>query len=173
MIFRGTLVSLLLCSLISVVFGCEPQCRKGVAHAFAEFYTPVVQLAVDGLQDTFSSTLFNVTVPQHLSAFVPEDALTASVLGDLSETLKLFVDQATGKPLQDGIFAVMFSEADPFKGDCNHPRRLTRNMPPPGESWTREECEKMDYICGNPPSICHFLPMVSISFLFPSYPRQN
>ncbi|KAI7876929.1 hypothetical protein K492DRAFT_172122 [Lichtheimia hyalospora FSU 10163] len=142
---------------------CEPECRHGVAAAFAEQYVPVVQVAVNDLSNTFASTLFNAnaTLPNHVAAVVPEQTLRSSLTTSLSDTLSLFVDEATGKKLESGIFSVMFSEEDPFKGDCNAPpRRLTRNMPPAGESWTREECEKMDYICGNPPSICHFLPQV-------------
>lgn len=163
---------------------CEPECRHGVAAAFAEQYVPVVKVAVNDLSNTFASTLFNAnaTLPNHVAAVVPEQTLRSSLTASLSDTLDLFVDEATGKKLESGIFSVMFSEEDPFKGDCNAPpRRLTRNMPPPGESWTREECkytcvlykmaviliipfydkgEKMDYICGNPPSICYHLSLV-------------
>ncbi|KAI9493670.1 hypothetical protein BDB00DRAFT_822069 [Zychaea mexicana] len=153
--FKYTL--LLLSALVSAALACEPECRHGLAHAFAGFYGPVVELAVGDLQNTFSNTLFNLTIPTQISATVPDDVLRTGVTNGLSDTLQLFVNEATGKPLEDGIFSVMFSEEKPFKGDCNHPARLTRKMPPTGESWYREECVKMDYICGNPPSICHFL----------------
>lgn len=123
---------------------CEPECRHGVAAAFAEHYVPVVQVAVNDLSNTFASTLFNAnaTLPDHVATVVPEQTLRSSLTTSLSDTLGLFVEEATGKKLESGIFSVMFSEQDPFKGDCNAPpRRLTRNMPPAGESWTREECK--------------------------------
>ncbi|KAG2214931.1 hypothetical protein INT45_013453 [Circinella minor] len=154
--FKRTLL-LLTTLLVNMALACEPECRHGLAAAFAGFYGPVIQLSVEDLKNTFSQTLFNITLPSQISSTVPEDILRNGVANSLSETLELFVNQASGKPLEDGIFAVMFSEANPFKGDCNHPARLTRKMPPAGESWYRDECEKMDYICGNPPSICHFL----------------
>ncbi|KAL1928226.1 hypothetical protein VTP01DRAFT_3142 [Rhizomucor pusillus] len=138
-------------------FACEPDCRHGLANAFAGHYAPVVQLAVDELEYTFSTSLFNVSVPEEVSIVVPEQALQKGVTASLKETLQIFVDWAAEKPLEDGIYRVMFAEKDPFKGDCNNPKRLDRKMPPEGESWRRDECEKMDYICGNPPSICHFL----------------
>ncbi|CAO3652966.1 unnamed protein product [Cunninghamella echinulata] len=64
--------------------------------------------------------------------------------------------------LQNNIYSVIFNDAEkPFKGDCGAPpKKLTRKTPPPGESWTLQECEAMDYICGNPPSICHFLELI-------------
>ncbi|CAJ0836440.1 10078_t:CDS:2 [Entrophospora sp. SA101] len=30
-------------------------------------------------------------------------------------------------------------------------------QPPPGVPWKESDCEKQDYICGNPPAICHFM----------------
>ena len=137
--FKRTL--LLLSVLVSAAFACEPECRHGLAAAFAGFYGPVVQLSVQDLQHTFTSTLFNVSIPKQVSAVVPEDALRTGLANSLSDTLDVFVEQATGKPLEDGIFSVMFSEEKPFKGDCNNPARLTRKMPPAGESWYREECK--------------------------------
>lgn len=139
--------SLLAVALFSAnALACEPLCRHGVANAFAGFYGPVVELAVKDLHTSLESSLTNVTVPAHLKALVPEDALHNSIQNDLSAALNAFVDHAKGKHLEDGIYKVMFAEADPFKGDCNAPpRRLTRNMPPAGESWTREECKSVRY----------------------------
>ncbi|KAI9321552.1 hypothetical protein BX666DRAFT_1903559 [Dichotomocladium elegans] len=155
MFFKSTLT--VLATMAVAALACEPECRHGVAHAFAENYVPVVRIAVDDLRDTFTSSLFNATFPAHVAAIVPEPVLRNSVSASISETLDVFVDKATGSTLESGIFSVMFSEEKPFKGDCNNPPRLTRKMPPAGESWTLEECAKMDYICGNPPSVCYFI----------------
>lgn len=122
-------------------FACEPDCRHGLANAFAGHYAPVVQLAVDELEYTFSTSLFNVSVPEEVSTVVPEQALQKGVTASLKETLQIFVDWAAEKPLEDGIYRVMFAEKDPFKGDCNNPKRLDRKMPPEGESWRRDECK--------------------------------
>lgn len=72
---------------------------------------------------------------------MPEQALQKGVTASLKETLQIFVDWAAEKPLEDGIYRVMFAEKDPFKGDCNNPKRLDRKMPPEGESWRRDECK--------------------------------
>ncbi|ORX62014.1 hypothetical protein DM01DRAFT_1315334 [Hesseltinella vesiculosa] len=146
----------------SLTFACEPECRRGVARAFSDFYAPVVKDTVSQLQTTLRSSLFDGNpLPEQVSNVVPEKDLKDQVLAVVSNTLDEFGNRVAEKPLQQGIFSVMFSEKDPFKGDCNRPpRRLTRNMPPAGESWTLEECAKMDFICGNPPSICYHLEMV-------------
>ncbi|CDS04854.1 hypothetical protein LRAMOSA07384 [Lichtheimia ramosa] len=153
-----SLFTIVAAALASTSLACEPECRRGLAADFAKHYGPVVQLAVDQLQDSFASDVTNATLPSSIYTMLPENVLQSKLTEQLSSTLGVFVEEATGKDLTSGIFSVMFAEEKPFKGDCNHPARLTRKMPPPGESWTREECQKMDYICGNPPSICHFLP---------------
>ncbi|KAI7862823.1 hypothetical protein BDF14DRAFT_1876517 [Spinellus fusiger] len=151
-------------AVVTTVLACEPECRHGLAEDFAKHYTPVIEQTVQGLGLSLSNAFANTTVPGLVSAVVPEDQLKASLVSALHVTLSDFLVGATGRTLNDGIFSVMFAEKDPFKGDCNDPKRVDRKMPPPGESWTREECKLnchlMDYICGNPPSICHFLPLV-------------
>ncbi|KAI8336307.1 hypothetical protein BC941DRAFT_428868 [Chlamydoabsidia padenii] len=153
-----TLVALTAATLVS---GCEPECRHGVAKAFADSYAPVVQDTVLQLNTNLAADLFDSTsAPVQITSVVPENAIQDAVHGAVKKTLNDYVGRVTDGTLEKGIYNVMFNEQDPFKGDCNHPRRLTRNMPPKGESWTMEECEKMDYICGNPPSICYHLEMV-------------
>ncbi|KAI1320955.1 hypothetical protein EDD11_009278 [Mortierella claussenii] len=56
------------------------------------------------------------------------------------------------------VFDTIFKDEPKFKGDCNYPKRVTQ--PPLGVNWTMPDCHNMDYICGNPPSICHFMPMI-------------
>ncbi|KAF7723519.1 hypothetical protein EC973_001894 [Apophysomyces ossiformis] len=143
---------------------CEPLCRHGVAQAFAEYYKPVVTMAVDELREPLIASMHRATMPEELDHTLPPGPLQAGAEKAANLALDNFISQATARSLENGIYSVMFSENteyQPFKGDCNAPpRRLTRNMPRKGESWTLEECEKMDYICGNPPSICHFLDQI-------------
>ncbi|KAI8089764.1 uncharacterized protein BX664DRAFT_333833 [Halteromyces radiatus] len=159
MLIKSTLAVVAL--VATMVSGCEPPCRRGVAQAFADSYAPVVQDAVSQLHSTLKTNLFqSITVPVQITSVVPEDSIKDAVLRAVQETLEIYTNRATGKPLTTGIYNVMFNEQDPFKGDCNHPKRLNRTMPPEGVSWTLDECDHMDYICGNPPSICYHLQMV-------------
>ena len=135
-----SLFTIVAAALASTSLACEPECRRGLAADFAKHYGPVVELAVNHLQDSFASDVTNATLPSSVSSVVPENALHRELTTQLSNTLDVFVEEASGKDLQSGIFSVMFAEENPFKGDCNHPARLTRKMPPEGESWTREEC---------------------------------
>lgn len=161
MLLKSAFALVALMASSSMVSGCEPPCRHGLAKAFADNYAPVVQDTITLLHSNLKSNLFtSVTAPVQITSVVPEDAIRDTVLNVVSETLNAYTNRAQGQTLENGIFQVMFNEKDPFKGDCNNPKRVDRRMPPPGESWTMEECEKMDYICGNPPSICHHLKMV-------------
>ncbi|KAI8994943.1 hypothetical protein BDB01DRAFT_774698 [Pilobolus umbonatus] len=140
------------------ILACEMPCRRGVSKAFGEFYTPVVQATVDNLQTHLVQSITQVTIPAKITNNVESTELLHSVTVAINSSLSDFVSTATSEDrLAQGIYQVIFNEELPYKGDCNHPKRLTRTMPPPGESWTMEECQKMDYRCGNPPSICHFL----------------
>lgn len=56
------------------------------------------------------------------------------------------------------MFDTIFADEPKFKGDCNEPHRV--DQPSLGVNWTMADCHAMDYICGNPPSICHFMPMI-------------
>ncbi|CAO3612656.1 unnamed protein product [Cunninghamella blakesleeana] len=145
----------------SLVYSCEIDCRHGVANALAEEYKPVVMDTVDKLQLILKRNLFhNDNIPSIISDAVPVESIHENIILTTQDTLKKFTAEITKKQLEEGIFSVMFKEEKPFKGDCNNPKRLERKMPPVGESWTMEECNKMDYICGNPPSICYHLQMV-------------
>ncbi|KAI7872370.1 hypothetical protein BDF14DRAFT_1752734 [Spinellus fusiger] len=154
---RSTLVAAALI-FASTTFACEPECRHGLARDFTTFYRPVMELSMSDLHKRLTATTMKpVAIAEQLSAIVMEETIREDVRNSINNSLENFVNTASGKTLESGIFKVMFAEENPFKGDCNHPKRLERNMPPPGESWRRDECEKMDYICGNPPAICHFL----------------
>jgi hypothetical protein len=135
-----TLVALAAATLVS---GCEPPCRRGVAKAFADSYAPVVQETVLQLNTNLKVSLFESTsAPVQITSVVPESAIQDAVHGAVKKTLDDYLGRrVTDNTLEKGIYNTMFNEQDPFKGDCNHPKRLTRNMPPEGESWTLEECK--------------------------------
>lgn len=138
---------------LSTVLGCEMPCRRGVSQNFADYYTPVVQMSVDSLQQQLSSSVQRITLPSDFSQDIL-DSLQTSLTNNLEQFVQ---DDALKNKLAQGFYQVIFNEELPYKGDCNNPKRLNRKMPPEGESWTIQECQKMDYRCGNPPSICHFL----------------
>lgn len=153
---------ILLAASTSVVFGCEMDCRRGVSKNFADFYSPVIKSLVTNLQSQLVVSMNKVSVPQViLDTQIDKTEITEEIEQSIESTLHNFYSMATSETrLAEGFYQVIFNEEFPYKGDCNNPRRLTRKMPPPGESWTLEECEKMDYRCGNPPSICYFLQEV-------------
>ncbi|KAG0746142.1 hypothetical protein G6F16_007028 [Rhizopus arrhizus] len=143
---------------ITAVFACEMDCRRGVSQNFAVYYMPVVQSTVDSLESQLSSSIQRISIPSTITKQVSDEEILGGVQSAIYQNLRNFVGDDTLKAkLAQGFYQVIFNEALPYKGDCNNPKRLTRKMPPAGESWTMEECEKMDYRCGNPPSICHFL----------------
>ncbi|CEG83797.1 hypothetical protein RMATCC62417_17670 [Rhizopus microsporus] len=145
-------------TLTSVALACEMDCRRGVSGDFADVYKPIIDMSVNRLQDQLTSSIPKVSVPPKITTHVSNGELVDDIRASIKSTLEQFANTELSKPrLAEGFYQVIFNEENPYKGDCNNPRRLTRKMPPKGESWTLEECEKMDYRCGNPPSICHFL----------------
>ncbi|KAG2225751.1 hypothetical protein INT45_011419 [Circinella minor] len=151
---------LLLPLVASLTSACEPLCRHAISQTLADRYIPVIHLAVNELHESLNTNVYHITIPDKLSNTVPEKELQDGIRNTIEDGLDDFTMQATGAMLEEGIYQTLFSGDQPFKGDCNSPKRLDRKKPNEGEDWTREECEKMDYICGNPPSICHFLDMI-------------
>ncbi|KAI9266515.1 hypothetical protein BDA99DRAFT_505900 [Phascolomyces articulosus] len=145
---------------VSLASSCEPLCRHAISQTLADRYIPVIHLAVNELHESLNINLYNVTIPDKLLNTVPEKELQDGIRNTVEDGLDDFTMEATGGMLEEGIYQTVFSGDQPFKGDCNNPKRLDRKKPKENESWTREECAKMDYICGNPPSICHFLDMI-------------
>ncbi|KAI9020023.1 hypothetical protein CLU79DRAFT_704511 [Phycomyces nitens] len=159
---RSTLV-VLAAFFAGTTLACEPDCRHGLANDFSKFYSPVLEVVFDQLSERLIAEATKpITIAEQLSAVIYEEDIRKDIRAIISPTVKNFEGDYAEKKVEDSIFKVMFAEENPFKGDCNTPKRIDRKMPPPGESWTREECEKMDYICGNPPSICHFLPDIKL-----------
>ncbi|KAI9472072.1 MAG: hypothetical protein EXX96DRAFT_582789 [Benjaminiella poitrasii] len=156
--YKMLVKSLLLLSLVPFTLACEMDCRRGVSGDLARYYAPVLNETIHELEPQLSRSLQDITVPATITAEVSQAEILDDLRQAISTTLEDFFELASAPSrLADGFYQVIFNEELPYKGDCNHPKRLDRKMPDPGESWTMEECRKMDYRCGNPPSICYFL----------------
>ncbi|CAO3650387.1 unnamed protein product [Cunninghamella blakesleeana] len=132
---------------------------NAIARSFTDKYTPLIHHVINKLQDPLVNIIQQTEIPVQLSSAMYNDTITSMLTKNVLDRIQQFQDNIT-TGLEANIYSVMFMEQDPFKGDCNHPSRLSRNKPPPGDFWTLKECEDMDYICGNPPSICHFLDII-------------
>ncbi|CAG8462324.1 7612_t:CDS:1 [Acaulospora morrowiae] len=152
----GVLVTLIVILFVAVpVNACEEPCRVGVSKAFVDNWKteilPIFKIfSVNSTFDLYNNTLLNnVTTDVKLLGKVLSDIYehTQQSISGLSD---IFIPTLPAI-IEDAIFNV-----EPrFKGDCNNPKRVTQ--PQPGVNWTLQDCANMDYICGNPPSICHFL----------------
>ncbi|KAI8378881.1 hypothetical protein EDC96DRAFT_493510 [Choanephora cucurbitarum] len=151
-------IPVLLLAAASTVLACEMDCRRGVSKGFAHFYGPVIEESVNNLQLKLTDATSKVSVPSIITQNIDGSEVTSDLENSIKYSLDNFTTMATADSrLAEGFYQVIFNEELPYKGDCNNPKRLTRKMPPPGESWTMDECRKMDYRCGNPPSICYAL----------------
>ncbi|ORX52403.1 hypothetical protein DM01DRAFT_1323561 [Hesseltinella vesiculosa] len=150
---------LLLLLQISFINACEPPCRHAIAKAFSDQYRPLVHHLFAQLDLPLTRPIHYHALPESLVDAVPANELESMLTAAVRGNVKTF-EQNTTDNLESEIYNVMFNEDKPFKGDCSSPPRLKRKMPPEGQSWTMEECELMNYRCGNPPSICHFLDLI-------------
>ncbi|KAF9111238.1 hypothetical protein BGX27_005185 [Mortierella sp. AM989] len=137
----------------SSVQACEHDCQVNVSHAFADKY----QILSNNYFTTLSqkieeSAFYGIPAGDLLTSLESENAV--SVLRDAVIKAQNAWDVTIFKTVYDTIFR----DEPKFKGDCNVPHRVTQ--PPLGVNWTMDDCHDMDYICGNPPSICHFMPMI-------------
>ncbi|CAI2171234.1 15006_t:CDS:2 [Funneliformis geosporum] len=139
----------------NLTFACEQDCRIGVAQAFVDSYALEIQPIFSDFSQKVTKNLYYNT---SLSKITTDPSLVSSILKSIytstkdlvNKTLPQTVISESPRKIHDAIF-----ETEPkFKGDCNHPKRVTQ--PPSGVAWTFDDCKNMDYICGNPPSVCHF-----------------
>ncbi|KAF9943002.1 hypothetical protein BGZ67_008633 [Mortierella alpina] len=145
-------VSLALTFAPSFARACEHECQVNVSHAFADKYQQLSSIYFTLLSQRVQDQIFH--------------GIPVNTMGELDKNnaIKLInhaVTQAQNSwdvTIYPTVFHAIFKDKPPFKGDCNDPHRV--QQPPPGVNWTMSDCHKMDYICGNPPSICHFMPMI-------------
>ncbi|CAH1758725.1 5620_t:CDS:2 [Entrophospora sp. SA101] len=114
------------------VNACEEDCRVGISHAFADKYA--LEIA-----PKFNS--FNASVNKNIfKKFNVTD----------------FVASNKVKKLKTGVLSALTKKISTLKKSfITIPERV--KQPPPGVPWKESDCEKQDYICGNPPAICHFM----------------
>ncbi|KAF9585472.1 hypothetical protein BGW38_002235 [Lunasporangiospora selenospora] len=152
--FTTTIFGLLALTLFapSTVQACERECQVNVSHAFADKYKVISNQYF---------TILNQNVGESLYYGIPQKTLTTAEATAALKTLQDSVAAAQAaweQPLFKTVFDTIFLDEPKFKGDCNHPWRV--RQPPRGVNWVMADCHNMDYICGNPPSICHFMPMI-------------
>ncbi|CAG8589241.1 7142_t:CDS:1 [Paraglomus brasilianum] len=137
---------------LSSTKACEQPCRDGVSAAFSEKY----KLELEPLFDAFKTDIVsNALTGVDMTKF------SATIGTDVTNAISLTADTVRAKffsSLSSFAMDAIFSQQPKFMGDCNHPKRVTQ--PPAGVAWKPSDCVAMDYICGNPPSICHHLDIV-------------
>ncbi|KAF9360205.1 hypothetical protein BGX26_010205 [Mortierella sp. AD094] len=134
------------------VLACEHECQVNVSRAFADKYE---------LLSNNYFTLLNGKIEDSLFYGIHSDTLTEAEKQTAIKTVQdsvVAAQTAWANTIFPTVFDTIFKDEPKFKGDCNHPHRV--NQPPRGVNWTMPDCHNMDYICGNPPSICHFMPMI-------------
>lgn len=134
------IVILLVLIYSSFILGCERPCRDAIASSFTDKYTPLIHHVINKLQDPLVNIIQQTQIPDQLSSAMPVDTIHDMLTKNVLNHLQQFQDNITSV-LETNIYSVMFQEKDPFKGDCNHPKRLSRTKPPPGDVWTLQECK--------------------------------
>jgi len=144
---------LLLSTTISVN-ACEEDCRVGISKAFSDKYTIELSPRFKLFNNDINSKLFNKI---QLNKFMRSNKVSPfkkQVLKDLKPAIT-GLRKSFGKLLTNLVKDSIFNQAPKFKGQCQNPLRVVQ--PPVGTPWDPSDCVKQDYICGNPPAICHFM----------------
>jgi hypothetical protein len=143
-------ISVLLFSVVPTN-ACEQSCRTGISLAFGDNYSKevdkifptLVKNLKDHCLDGFSGSVSSSTKSKFNSIIEEEtDKCKHAFTGNFA------------KLIEDSIF----NQSPQFKGQCQHPLRV--NQPPAGVAWTMEDCQNQDYICGNPPAVCHYMDQI-------------
>ncbi|KAF9399232.1 hypothetical protein BGZ94_005767, partial [Podila epigama] len=125
-----------------------------VSHAFADKYQLLSANYFTRLNDRIQSTLlYGLPSPETIMTTQEKERIFTRLSRAVARS-----QHSWDLALYRTIFDVIFFDEPKFKGDCNEPHRV--DQPPLGVNWTMSDCHAMNYICGNPPSICHFMPMI-------------
>ncbi|CAB4402684.1 unnamed protein product [Rhizophagus irregularis] len=126
---------------------CEQSCRDGISLAFCNSYTQEWNPLFDTLGSNLTNNIYtglNVNVDQ------VKNLVDTAILNQVNKSKTEFSNNC-----KDIVEDSIFSKDPKFKGQCQKPLKVIQ--PKPGVNWTLSDCEQQDYICGNPPSICHFM----------------
>ncbi|RGB37200.1 hypothetical protein C1646_695436 [Rhizophagus diaphanus] len=127
---------------------CEQSCRDGISLAFCNSYTQEWNPLFDTLGNNLTNNIYNgldVNVVNQVKNLVD-----TAILNQVNKSRTEFSNNC-----KDIVEDSIFSKDPKFKGQCQKPLKVIQ--PKPGVNWTLSDCEQQDYICGNPPSICHFM----------------
>jgi hypothetical protein len=131
--------------LFTINQACEQSCRDGISLAFCNSYTQEWNPLFDSLGKNLTSNIYN-----GLNETVDQNLVNKAILNQVNKSKVEFT-----KSCKDIVEDSIFSKDPKFKGQCQKPLRVIQ--PKRGVNWTLSDCENQDYICGNPPSICHFM----------------
>jgi len=139
------------------VNACEQDCREGIARAFADKYALEISPKFNSFKTSVNKNLFKKIKVTNFVAPNKVKKLKAGVLSALTKKITTLKKQyiASIAPL---IQKAIFEQNPKFKGQCQNPENV--KQPPPGVPWKESDCVKQDYICGNPPAICHFMDSI-------------
>jgi len=146
-IFSAIVAVSVLLFTVTPINACEESCRQGISHAFGDNYS----IEIKNLFKTFVEKLEE-------NAYFGLNSVKSSTKSACNKAIEEGTDkfQTTfSNSLAQLIEGSIFDQSPQFKGQCQHPLRVTQ--PPAGVAWTMDDCNNQDYICGNPPAICHFM----------------
>lgn len=156
----------LLYCLPTLTQACNRQCQREIPHVFADKYQIVSGHYFDHLR-TQIGTLFFQDVP--LGRPIITKAQSEQAIQILQESVTR-AQNTWDVSLSRRAFEAIFEDEPNFVGDCveNIPSdRVLQKFTTPNHKgaggaplWTIQDCHETDYICGKPPSICHFLPLI-------------
>ncbi|RIA87099.1 hypothetical protein C1645_778046 [Glomus cerebriforme] len=126
---------------------CEQNCRDGISLAFCNSYIQ----EWNPLFDNFTTNLLNNLYKDSNGNI--DQVKNATNIAVLNQVNKLKVDFS--RSCKDIVQNSIFLYEPKFKGQCQRPLKVIQ--PKNGVNWTLTDCQNQDYVCGNPPSICHFM----------------
>jgi len=144
----------ILLTFSSSSYACEIDCQVGVSKAFGDKYGPVYNT----LFTSYWTPTTDIFKYSNDSVGTLDKAAVNAAVSSAAAALGTDFASSLSKTIQYAIFDKHVYR--PFLGDCNNPFRVTQ--PPVGVNWTMDDCNKMDYLCGNPPAICHFFDEVKL-----------
>src|SRR6266542_211915 len=146
--FFATIVAVsVLLFAVAPINACEQSCREGISNAFGDNYATEIKKLIKPFITKLQQNAY--------SGLVKIKSTTKSKCNKVIENEVNKFQKKFSSGLEALIENSIFEQSPQFKGQCQHPLKV--KQPPPGVAWTMSDCENQDYICGNPPAICHFM----------------